>query len=68
MGQRILLYPVVRSFVHTLDIRFFSLDNPGANLTYLCIPRTIFHGSQIIHWNDINAKKNMSSKVNSITL
>ena len=29
---------------------------PGANLTYLAPPRTIFHGCQIVHWDPRNAK------------
>ena len=28
----------------------------GANLTYLALPRTIFHGCQIVHWDPRNAK------------
>ena len=46
MGQRILLNPVVRPFVHTFLSSDHNLGNPGANLTYLCTPGQSFMGAK----------------------
>ena len=36
---------------------FFPIGGtPGANLTYLAPPRTIFHGCQIVHWEGGGAR------------
>ena len=34
-------------------------DTPGANLTYLEPPRTIFHGCHSVHWEPPDPKKNV---------
>ena len=62
LGINFMLYDFSVYFIITIVLLlsflfiYFKVITPGANLTYLAPPRTIFHGCQIVHWDPRNAK------------